>query len=183
MLFCCIFFLVTFFTRVLFIFLKNIYLFGCTESQLQHVGSSVEARELSVACGTQYPDQDLNLPPLLPTATLGAQSLSHWTIREVSFTLLVLRYKNSFSSQTVHKQAMGFVPRVLTQDTICPQKVNSDHSTDSCSINLLLLPGETCWAVFFKPTNYPLLDVSFFSEFLALPGDMQYVPSGALPDL
>ena len=69
--------------------------------------------------------------------------------------------------------------------TICPQKVHSDHATDNCTVNLLSLPRVTCWAVFFKVTNYPLLgEIShFFSEFLALPGDMQRAPSGALLDL
>ena len=42
-------------------------------SQLQQVGLLV------VACGIQFPDQGLNPGPL----RLGAQSLSHWTSREV----------------------------------------------------------------------------------------------------
>ena len=41
-----------------------IYLFGCTESQLQHVGSFV------VACRIQFPENESNLGP----AASGAQS-------------------------------------------------------------------------------------------------------------
>ena len=48
-------------------FFKNIcYLFGCPRSSLQHAGSFVVAcKELVAACGIQFPDQGLNLGPLL----------------------------------------------------------------------------------------------------------------------
>ena len=46
-------------------------LFGCTRSQLWHVGSSV------MACGIQFPEQGLNLGPLLWDC-----SLIQWTTRE-----------------------------------------------------------------------------------------------------
>ena len=57
-----------------------IYLFGCTESQLQHVGSFV------VACRIQFPENESNLGP----AASGAQSLSLCTTREVPFLLILV---------------------------------------------------------------------------------------------
>ena len=45
-------------------FLKNIYLFGCARSSLQHVGSLAGACELLVtACGILNPDQKSNPGP------------------------------------------------------------------------------------------------------------------------
>ena len=59
------------------LFLKNKYLFicllGCARPQLWH------AESLVVACLIQFPDQELNPGP----TALGAESLSHWTTREV----------------------------------------------------------------------------------------------------
>ena len=49
------------------------YLFGCSRSQLQHAGTSVESYKLSVAAWGIEPG------PL----ALGAQSFNHWTTREV----------------------------------------------------------------------------------------------------
>ena len=47
--------------RCFFVF----YLFGCTRSQLWHAATLAESLEVLVAaCGTQFPDQGLNLGPL-----------------------------------------------------------------------------------------------------------------------
>ena len=43
-----------------YLFFFNIYLFGCTSSQLQHVGSSV----FTTACDMEFPDQGWNPGPL-----------------------------------------------------------------------------------------------------------------------
>ena len=69
--------------------------FGCTRSQLQDTRSSFVAcrcgilvlacKLLVAACGIQFPDQGSNLG----SPALGAQSLSHWTTREVPFLLFL----------------------------------------------------------------------------------------------
>ena len=65
-----------FFLIVVLIFLF-IYLFGCAESQQQHVGSLVFIAAfrifLAAACGTQF-------KPRCPA--VGARSVGHWTTRE-----------------------------------------------------------------------------------------------------
>ena len=57
----------TVFHKFLNSFFKNIYLFVCSRSQMQHVGSLafISACELLVAaCRIQFPDQGSNLSPL-----------------------------------------------------------------------------------------------------------------------
>ena len=62
--------------------LKNLltYLFGWSESQLQHEGSLVKASKLlAMACWIELPDQGSNLGP----PALRAWSFGHWTTRAV----------------------------------------------------------------------------------------------------
>ena len=75
------------FFKKIFIF---IYLFGCTRSQLWNGRSSVftaTCRLLIVACKIQFP------PPGIESGSpaLGAQSLSHWTTREVPELIFLKR--------------------------------------------------------------------------------------------
>ena len=87
------------------------YLFDCATSQqcmqdrqslLQRVGSLVVAYELLVAaCGILFPDQRFNPGP----PALGTRSLSHWTTREVSLSLL---------NKTVSQFLYIFLPLLLT---------------------------------------------------------------------
>ena len=79
--FCVIFLCIcTAILELIFVCYSFMYLFGCTESQLQHVGPLV------VACRIQFPENESNLGP----AASGAQSLSLCTTREVPFLLILV---------------------------------------------------------------------------------------------
>ena len=63
-----------------FFFLKNIYLFGCAKSQLQHMGSSsVVGRSFNCGIWDLVPPPGIKLGP----PALGVQSLSCWITGEI----------------------------------------------------------------------------------------------------
>ena len=77
------------------------YLFGCSRSQLQHSGTSVEACKLSVAAWGIKPG------PL----ALGTQSFNHWTTREVPSLTFSLAWLIFNTNQGTTESERGFCER------------------------------------------------------------------------
>ena len=130
--------------------LKNIYLFGCARSQLQHVESSVVVgRSLTVAYGIQFPHQGSNLDPLhweCRVSAAGSLGKSQATFFIHSSKYLVLPSSTTLASLPIAASSFWVLEAASRAPSLlkCSCLTRIHFPSNSCCPNMLPRQLEFC---------------------------------------